>query len=156
MNRLEFPAGARCPARWDSLRGDGRRRFCRACRRHVHDLSAMTEDEARAFLRRNPSACVRFHYDGATGAILHGGTRCGPARARHLGLRVALAGALTAVAGAVLAAVDHLDPEIQVRLGLAPPPRPRPAPLEYLGDSELVEWYELPPLPPPPPPPPER
>jgi hypothetical protein len=44
------------------MSGDERSRFCAKCRLHVHDLSAMTRDEAVEFLGRPGGAatCVRF------------------------------------------------------------------------------------------------
>ncbi|HEX7667308.1 MAG TPA: hypothetical protein VF407_22405 [Polyangiaceae bacterium] len=50
---------------------EGQKRFCDACKKHVHDLSSMTPPEARALLDA-PSAeglCVRYLYD-AEGNIL--------------------------------------------------------------------------------------
>lgn len=52
-----------CTVPWETMTGDARVRFCGQCRLHVHDLSAMTGDEAVAFLRaKAPGArvCVRF------------------------------------------------------------------------------------------------
>ncbi len=46
---------------------EGQKRFCGACKKHVHDLSSMTPPEARALLDA-PSAeglCVRYLYDQA-------------------------------------------------------------------------------------------
>ena len=35
-----------CTADWDRMSGDDRVRFCEGCQSHVHNLSAMTRDEA--------------------------------------------------------------------------------------------------------------
>ncbi|MEO8800357.1 MAG: hypothetical protein ABI551_20865 [Polyangiaceae bacterium] len=46
---------------------EGQKRFCDACKKHVHDISSMTPPEARALLDA-PSAeglCVRYIYDRA-------------------------------------------------------------------------------------------
>ncbi|MGB7161020.1 MAG: hypothetical protein WBD40_23365 [Tepidisphaeraceae bacterium] len=36
-----------CPVAWDSMQGDDKARFCSHCNRHVHNLSAMPQDEAQ-------------------------------------------------------------------------------------------------------------
>src|SRR5262245_25107516 len=45
------------------MSGDDKKRFCAQCKLHVHDLSAMTGNEAMAFLRNagEGRTCVRFH-----------------------------------------------------------------------------------------------
>lgn len=46
------------------MRGDDRVRFCAHCQRHVHDLSAMTEDEAtRLICDQAGELCVRYSRD---------------------------------------------------------------------------------------------
>ncbi len=44
---------------------DGQKRFCDACKKHVHDLSAMSPAEARGVLDapRARDLCVRYLYD---------------------------------------------------------------------------------------------
>ena len=51
--------------------GDEKTRFCDKCQKHVYDLSARTEEEARALFRdkRGERTCVRFAKD-ATGNVL--------------------------------------------------------------------------------------
>ena len=39
-----------CPASWDEMAGDGASRFCSHCQKHVHNLSAMREDEAQRLI----------------------------------------------------------------------------------------------------------
>ncbi len=45
--------------------GNDETRFCNSCNKHVHDLSARTEDEARALLdaARGTRICVRYAKD---------------------------------------------------------------------------------------------
>lgn len=51
-----------CSADWNQMQGDDRSRYCGQCRLHVHDLSAMTTDEALALLRSaSDRVCARFH-----------------------------------------------------------------------------------------------
>lgn len=52
-----------CHQDWDAMESQGQRRFCDACTKHVHDLSAMTETEARALLdapRPQDGLCIRY------------------------------------------------------------------------------------------------
>lgn len=51
-----------CHESWDAMAGDGARRHCSACDKHVHDLSAMRHDEATALLasRRDAPLCIRY------------------------------------------------------------------------------------------------
>jgi hypothetical protein len=61
-----------CPARWEDMAGDDRTRFCSQCQLHVHNLSAMTAEEAAAFVvdaRSRGRGCVRF-YRRADGTVL--------------------------------------------------------------------------------------
>ena len=55
---------------FEAMPGDDRTRFCPACDKNVHDLSARTEPEARAFLAaaRGSRLCVRYAKD-ASGSI---------------------------------------------------------------------------------------
>ena len=52
-----------CPAKWDEMTGDAVTRLCAQCEHDVHNLSAMTSDEAESFLRARVGAertCVRI------------------------------------------------------------------------------------------------
>lgn len=51
-----------CSADWNAMTGDDSRRFCSGCRKHVHNLSEMSADEAEALLNSG-SVCVRFRRD---------------------------------------------------------------------------------------------
>lgn len=84
-----------CSMSWDSMTGDERNRLCAQCGLHVHNLEAMTRDEALALVAEaslGGRVCVRF-YRRADGKVL---TRDCPvgraavrARARHFCGRVA-------------------------------------------------------------------
>ena len=55
-----------CPASWDAMSGDGQSRLCEQCGLHVHNLAAMTLDEAqRLVCERAGRLCVRFERDAA-------------------------------------------------------------------------------------------
>ncbi len=60
-----LPIARPCTGSFAAMRGDDRTRFCDACRKEVHDLSARTEEEARALLAaaRGARLCVRFARD---------------------------------------------------------------------------------------------
>lgn len=61
MHQTEVPIPAPCPADWNAMTGDARKRFCSTCDKHVHDLSAMTERQARVAAK--PGSCVRYAHD---------------------------------------------------------------------------------------------
>ena len=61
-----------CAADWQSMAGDERTRFCDGCGKHVHNLSAMTTDEAeRLVCEAAGRLCVRYNVapDGAVQTI---------------------------------------------------------------------------------------
>jgi hypothetical protein len=49
-----------CPADWRGMSGDNKRRFCGQCKKHVHNLSEMTEAEAKRLLCAKKDLCVRY------------------------------------------------------------------------------------------------
>lgn len=61
-----------CDEDWDAMPGDDRRRRCARCDHDVHDLSAMTGDEAKALLdaAEGRKLCVRYAADDA-GEVIH-------------------------------------------------------------------------------------
>jgi hypothetical protein len=69
LDRLEIASP--CTADWDAMAGDDKRRFCSQCRLHVHDLSAMSSDEALDLLRAAGQGrlCVRL-WRRADGTVL--------------------------------------------------------------------------------------
>jgi hypothetical protein len=51
-----------CTADWDQMRGDDKRRFCEHCRKHVHNVSAMSQRELADFVKAsNEPACVTYY-----------------------------------------------------------------------------------------------
>ena len=70
MNRfdLAFP----CTADFSRMKRVPGGRFCGDCNKVVHDLSAMSEEEANALLARTPRerVCVRYVYDAATQRVV--------------------------------------------------------------------------------------
>ena len=65
MKRADLPIESPCSANWSTMTRDGQKRFCDACKKHVHDLSAMSPAEARGVLDapRARDLCVRYLYD---------------------------------------------------------------------------------------------
>jgi hypothetical protein len=66
MHRDTIPIASPCGIDWNGMTlADAKKRFCGECKKHVHDLSQMTQAEARGLLT-SPSAdglCVRYLYD---------------------------------------------------------------------------------------------
>ena len=59
-----------CPANWDEMYGNERKRFCSECKLNVYNLSNMTKREAEQFLINSERrVCVRF-YRRADGTVL--------------------------------------------------------------------------------------
>jgi hypothetical protein len=72
-----------CTADWQLMPGDDRVRFCDHCQRQVHNLSAMTEDEAvRLVCAQAGELCVRFSRDpkGRTATLNYQPTHDGAKR----------------------------------------------------------------------------
>jgi hypothetical protein len=60
---------APCTARWEDMRGNDQVRYCALCSKNVYNLSALSRDEAEAFVReREGSVCIRLYRraDGTT------------------------------------------------------------------------------------------
>jgi len=72
-----------CSASWDGMEGDERVRFCRECRLHVYNLSAMDRAEAEALVReKEGQLCVRM-YRRRDGTVLTRDCPVGRGRARR-------------------------------------------------------------------------
>ena len=101
MKRDEVQIQSPCTASWAAMEGDDARRYCGRCDKHVHDLSAMTEREARAVVAQ-PNVCVRYTVDPRTRSLRH-------RSARRFVLRAAAAATLSA--GLSLPAVADIPAE---------------------------------------------
>lgn len=73
MKRSDLPIASPCEQDWDTMTPAGRKRFCDTCQKHVQDLSAMTEAQAKGVLASPPAEglCVRYLYD-EVGNIMFG------------------------------------------------------------------------------------
>ena len=67
MNREQIHIANPCTEDFDSMEGEGFRRFCDKCEKHVHDLSDLTPTEARALLDQNKKSelCVVYRFDSS-------------------------------------------------------------------------------------------
>ncbi len=133
--------GKPCPKSWDSLSGDGKRRFCEHCQLHVHNLSAMSSRERNRFVAESGGrACIAYR-------LRPDGTLITPSVwrnfSRHFGrLQVAAMAVLSAVLPFLFSACSqrrhdgsttppaHLhsagqkDQDCQITLGVPMPPPP--------------------------------
>lgn len=75
MSRFDSPlsnlkVASPCPADWDAMYGDERKRFCGECKLNVYNLSGMTRDEAEQLVTNHEGRlCVRF-YRRADGSVI--------------------------------------------------------------------------------------
>jgi hypothetical protein len=63
MKRKELHIAEPCSADWDEMTGDDRKRFCSSCTKHVHNVSELTEGEARALFSENNNLCVQYAFN---------------------------------------------------------------------------------------------
>ena len=115
-----------CSADWDAMRGTDRARVCADCRLTVHNLSAMTADEAEALLAdADGRVCARLRRR-ADGTVLTRDCPTGVRRERRArwGRRgVAAAVAAGAWAGSVRLADDALALlDLGTTMGIVAPP----------------------------------
>lgn len=121
MRAVDLPIPEPCDADWGAMRVVGATtRHCDHCDKAVHDLSAMSDGEARSLLA-NERVCVRFYSD-ERGQVMHrppvryryeGRQRVRlslPRLARRLGLALGL-GSMTGPALAGSAVEAPADPE---------------------------------------------
>lgn len=148
MHRDQIRISEPCTVDWETMHGDAKRRFCDQCRKHVHNLSAMSEPEAQQVIGQG-NVCVRFRYD-AQGNVRH--TRHGRL-ARAVALGTALFGAIPALAAPAVRPAEEtgaarepglLERVLQRAQALIAEPEEEKM---LMGDIGMPE-------PPPPPPPP--
>lgn len=59
-----------CPANWDAMYGDNRKRFCGECKLNVYNLSGMSRDDAERLVRNAEGRlCVRY-FQRADGTVI--------------------------------------------------------------------------------------
>ena len=107
----------RCPMNWSEMEGDEQKRFCQQCEKTVTDLSALTEEEVRAFVAQEGSrgrACVRILRD-EKGRLVTRGCGSNAAASAHVARRAAAVGA---AAGGLALASCSSPPEPIPLLGV--------------------------------------
>lgn len=90
-----------CPMSWDEMSGDGPARFCSHCQKHVHNLSAMREDEAQRLICESAGRlCVAYVPDeqGAPTALAYAPQKRPRYGWRLVAMIAALGGAASAFA----------------------------------------------------------
>lgn len=135
MHRSEIPIASPCGADWRTMSPSDTKRFCATCKKHVHDLSSMTKDEARALLASKPTEglCVRYLYDARGGDVIF--RNAVPAGFLVRAKRLAMIAALPMAAAACSSA-----------MGEAHPSQPNPEPVQMMG-AIAVEEPPTPPVP---------
>lgn len=88
-----------CPAKWDEMEGDDRKRFCHQCSKHVYNFASMTDAEAERLLRENEGKVCGRIYRRDDGTILTADCPVGFANLRRVVRRrlVACVGAFLVV-----------------------------------------------------------
>jgi hypothetical protein len=120
-----------CPASWEQMSGDDKRRFCTHCSKYVHNLSAMPADEAERLVCEDAgNLCVRFAQDPASGRVI---TLDYAPRPRTWRLRAMLVVASLLATGSIAAAwaayelfLKPSPPPVQFILGDVALPMPAP------------------------------
>ena len=111
-----------CPKAWNDLAGDGdASRFCAHCNRHVHNLSAMTEDAAQRLVCESAGRLCIAYVPNEQGGVTTLEYLKAPAP-RYGWKLVATLGGVGAIASGVLAVV----------FGAKPTPKP-PVPMMLGG-----------------------
>lgn len=120
-----------CGQDWQSMKPGDRKRFCGECKKHVHDLSSMTQNEAREVLQSRPTEglCVRYLYDANGDVVFRGAPM--PAsflsRAKRIAAAAALPMSLAACSGAqpppapMMGSISCPMPELPPQPPVTPP-----------------------------------
>lgn len=124
MHRDDLPIAEPCGADWNGMEGGDRRRFCSACTKHVHDLSAMTESEATALLAEESRPCVRYEVL-PDGRIRHHAARAAAVAAVLLSATPAVADPPKAEVPPPQTVVRPIEPDVVI-MGELAPPTPQP------------------------------
>jgi hypothetical protein len=134
-----------CSEDWELMRPQERGRFCARCEKHVHDLSAMTEQDVRELLEGAPDdICVSYLQD-ARGEVLLQPAIVPMARLSqrrpmaHAALSLALA-ACAPHAAEPSPQIDIEEPMVVPALTLipaAPEPGEAPEPCDHPEEAEL-------------------
>jgi hypothetical protein len=139
LNNLKIASP--CPANWDAMYGDDRKRFCGECKLNVYNLSGMTKPEAEQLLSNSEGRlCVRY-YQRADGTVI---TQDCPVGWRQLKKRVSnLAAALCSLLLGVVAffAFSAKTNNDEVIVGKLEPrwTKPTPTPTPFIMGNVAVK-----------------
>ena len=96
-----------CNANWEDMAGDDKMRFCSQCKHHVHNLSAMTRDEAEEWIQSTSGSqerqCIRL-FRRSDGTVLTADCPVGIRRWRLALLRSVAAACSFLFSGVAIAA----------------------------------------------------
>jgi len=141
-----------CHAEWDAMRPEQKGRFCFDCSKKVHDLSAMTKDEAKQFLRASACAdiCVSYqhHEDGTLVFREPAPAPVVPLARLRRPRSVAAAVAGAGMAMALAACAPHGDAPAQQRYAAETPVFQAPTVVIPIGTTEKPEVMPPPVAPP--------
>ncbi len=130
-----FTIPAPCPMDWDRMPGDDRRRFCEACGKHVHDLTAMRPDERAALLATAALAgeevCGRLHQPLERASVIP--TACGAIPNQITGARQFTIRSIMAVIAAFATILGFMKVWLQSLEEPAPRPPMSRNSLIYMG-----------------------
>lgn len=62
-----------CNENWDAMQGDDKKRFCAGCRCFVHNIGALSPEEAEAALNQPGRVCTRVVMDPERGVLTRSG-----------------------------------------------------------------------------------
>jgi hypothetical protein len=110
MRREDLPIELPCARDWNTMTAAGMKRFCADCKKLVHDLSAMSEPEAKALLASSGDLCVRYVHD-AEGTIVFDVPEGTLVRAKRYAA-VAVAAALPMSLAACMGAAPAREPMV--------------------------------------------
>jgi hypothetical protein len=122
-----------CPASWDAMRGDEQVRYCEGCTKYVHNLSAMTREQATALVARCGDAgatCVRF--SRSAGGMVETLDYRGSTGPRGRGWRF-----WTALGACLAAGVTAVNAVVFRSAIPLPPPFGRPQPTLVMGAMRM-------------------
>jgi hypothetical protein len=112
-----------CSQPWQEMTGDDRARFCTHCDRHVHNLSAMTQDEAQRLICESAGRLCIAYVPNADGSPQTLGYQVPPKRRRFGWMFAAVVGGIGAVAAAIAqhAVADRPAPPVAGMMLGTPP-----------------------------------
>ena len=126
-----FKIATPCPASWEGMSGDDRKRFCAQCQLQVHNLSAMERPEAEQVLEKSAGRlCVSYHCDEQKRPLFRADLQALAATAASAAL---LLSACTPPAKRTTGAPMPLPSTSQPATATPPPLQAPPPPQQMLG-----------------------